>query len=120
MEDMFCYGCRECSGFNLCKHCALKPRRRSADEMDRQDRRDILRGRDPNDPNKYGTPASTPSTKPKRRQEKKAVTAVAEEAPTVIDSDAEGVVPEGEFDEINPLDITLEDWFHAKKRSCNR
>ena len=99
----------------------MTPRRRSGDDIDRQERRDELRGLDPNDPNRYGTLASTPSMKRKHRQEKRAEEKAADEEskapPTVIDSDADREVPTVEYDEISPLDVTLEDWFNKKKRS---
>ena len=65
-----------------------------------------MRGRDPK------------SSATKRKQEKMAT---AEEdskmPPAIIDSEEEAEMPESEFDEINPLDETLEEWLNARKRS---
>jgi len=109
IENMFCYGCRECN-YNICKSCALKPKRRSGYDMDLQERRERLAGRVP----KSSAAASSSSTK--RKQEK--MTVAEEESkmpPRVIDSEEEAILPESEFDEVNPLDYTLEELFNARK-----
>ena len=116
-DNMFCYGRKECN-YNVCKDCALKPRRRSGDEMDLQKRRDIARGRDPNDPNRYGTPAAS-SSSTKRKQEQMIAEEESKMPPCIIDSEEEAILPRSEFDEINPSDSNLEEFSNAKRRSHN-